>query len=191
MKAIMGLAAPGRGEIFYAGRDITGLRPHQRARGGIGYIPQEKLLFSKMSVYENLLTGSKGRNRGSTWDMVLELFPDLRDKLSKKAGSLSGGQQQMLAIARALLIDPDLLLLDEPSTGLMPTMVSDLAEVIVKLNKAGITVLLVEEKIPLALKLADRIYVMDVGKIVFDGLAGSIDENELLSHYLGVGRREV
>ncbi len=189
LKTIMGLVNPRQGEIFYDGKDITGLRPYQRARGGIGFIPQDKLLFKKMTVYENLLTGSKGQNHGQTWDMVLELFPDLREKLSRKAGSLSGGQQQMLAIARALLINPDLLILDEPSIGLMPIMISSLAEVITKLNGVGITVLLVEEKIPFALRLAHRIYVMDVGKIVYQGMAGSIDENELLSHYLGVNQR--
>lgn len=190
LKTIMGLASPRDGGIYYDGNNVTGLPPFQRANRGIGYIPQEKLLFTKMTVYENLLTGIKSRKPNETWDMVLELFPVLKDKMSKKAGSLSGGEQQMVAIARALLTSPDLLLLDEPSTGLMPTMISRLAEVIQKLNGLGISVLLVEEKIPLALKLAHRIYVMDVGQVVYSGDARGISEEDLLSRYLGVSRKE-
>jgi len=190
LKTIMGLAGPRQGSIIYGGKDLTGLPPHRRAIGGIGYIPQEKLLFSKMTVYENLLTGIKSRRPNQTWAMVMELFPVLQAKINKKAGSLSGGEQQMLAIARALLTGPELILLDEPSTGLMPTMISRLAEVIQKLNSLGISVLLVEEKIPLALKLAHRIYVMDVGQIVFEGDAGGINEEDLLVRYLGVSRKE-
>lgn len=190
LKTIMGLASPRDGGIYYDGNNVTGLPPFQRASRGIGYIPQEKLLFTKMTVYENLLTGIKSRKTNETWDMVLELFPVLKDKMSKKAGSLSGGEQQMVAIARALLTSPDLLLLDEPSTGLMPTMISRLAEVIQKLNGLGISVLLVEEKIPLALKLAHRIYVMDVGQVVYSGDARGISEEDLLARYLGVSRKE-
>ena len=190
LKTIMGLASPRDGGIYYDGNNVTGLPPFQRASRGIGYIPQEKLLFTKMTVYENLLTGIKSRKPNETWDMVLELFPVLKDKMSKKAGSLSGGEQQMVAIARALLTSPDLLLLDEPSTGLMPTMISRLTEVIQKLNGLGISVLLVEERIPLALKLAHRIYVMDVGQVVYSGDARGISEEDLLARYLGVSRKE-
>lgn len=189
LKAIMGLVNPRQGVIYYDGKDLTGLPPYQRAGKGIGYIPQEKLLFGKMTVYENLLTGMKSRKTNKAWDMVMELFPVLQDKMSKKASSLSGGQQQMLAIARALLTEPKLLLLDEPSTGLMPSMISRLAEVILTLNSIGISVLLVEEKIPLALRLAHRIYVMDVGQIVFNGEAKNVSEEDLLVRYLGVSRQ--
>jgi len=190
LKTIMGLVNPRQGGIFYAGENLTGLPPYRRAGKGIGYIPQEKLLFSKMTVYENLLTGIKSRKRNETWNLVLDLFPVLREKMARKASSLSGGEQQMLAIARALLTEPDLLLLDEPSTGLMPTMISRLAEVIRKLNTLGISVLIVEEKIPFALKLAHRIYVMDVGQIVYQGDAESLGEEDLFIRYLGVNRQK-
>lgn len=186
MKSVMGLINPRQGKIVFNGEEITNLLPFQRARKGIGYIPQEKLLFKNMTVYENLLTGLKNKKSSETWETVLELFPVLREAMYRKAGALSGGEQQMLAIARALLTEPKLLILDEPSTGLMPSMISRLGDIIRKLNSVGISILVVEEKIPFAFELAHRIYVLDVGQVIYTGDTKNIKEEDLLSRYLGV-----
>ena len=186
LNTIMGLNNPRGGKILFEGEDITPLPPYKRAFKGIGYVPQEKLLFKKMTVYENLLTGLKNQKNKETWEMVVELFPVLQEAMYRKAGALSGGEQQMLAIARALLTEPSLLVIDEPSTGLMPAMITRVSEVIKKLNSLGISILIVEEKIPFALELANRIYVMDVGKMIYTDEAENIEEEDLLVRYLGV-----
>lgn len=186
LRSIMGLAKPQKGSISLDGTDITGLTPHEVARMGIGYVPQERGLFSKMSVWENLKTGGRNGRNNDRWDMVFDLFPVLKERLKQKAGTLSGGEQQMLAIARALLSNPQILLLDEPSTGLAPVMIGKLAEAIKRLNTDGLSILLVEEKISLALELSRRLYVMDVGRIVYDGYSEALQEEELLLRYMGV-----
>lgn len=188
LKSIMGLVKSRQGQIFMNDVDIKGLAPFRRARMGIGYVPQGMYLFRKLTVHENLKTGLRQKRNEDALNMVFKLFPILKERLTQKAGTLSGGEQQMVTIARALLTDPQLLLLDEPSTGLMPTMISRLADVIRRLNSTGISILLVEEKIPLAMELAHRISVMEVGKIVYEGDAASIQEGDLLMRYLGVGR---
>jgi len=188
LKSIMGLVKPREGKIFLGGVDIKGMAPFRRARTGIGYVPQGMHLFRKLTVQENLKTGLGPRKDEDALNMVFELFPVLKERLTQKAGTLSGGEQQMVTIARALLTDPQLLLLDEPSTGLMPTMISRLADAIRKMNVAGISILLVEERIPLAMELAHRISVMEVGRIVYEGDVASIQEGDLLVRYLGVGR---
>jgi branched-chain amino acid transport system ATP-binding protein len=154
---------------------------------GIGYVPQGRHLFPKMTVMENLKTGMLGRSGRSDLDRVFELFPNIRDRLQRKAGSLSGGEQQAVAISRAILKNPEVLILDEPTTGLMPLFVSSLKDIIRKLNDEGMTILLVEERVPFTLALADRVYFMVNGRIEYittrKELAGRKD---LLVRYLGV-----
>jgi ABC-type branched-subunit amino acid transport system ATPase component len=186
LKSILGLVRIRRGGIFLDGVEISRMAPFRRARAGIGYVPQGMYLFRKLTVYENLKTGLKHRHDQNAMDMVFELFPILKDRRTQRAGTLSGGEQQMLTIARALLTDPQLLVVDEPSTGLMPTMVSRLVDVLRRLNGEGLSILLVEEKIPMAMELAHRIFVMEVGKIVHEGDAVSIQKGDLLVRHLGV-----
>jgi len=186
LKTIMGLLRQARGRVVLDGVDLGNLPPFRRARQGLGYVPQDRLLFGALTVGENLRSAMGRRREGQALEMVHELFPVLKERSTQTAGTLSGGEQQMLAIARALLTGPRILLLDEPSTGLMPGMVARLADVIRKLNGAGISVLLVEEKIPLALELAHRIYVVDVGSIVHESDAAGIRAGDVLVRYLGV-----
>ncbi|UCD80624.1 MAG: ATP-binding cassette domain-containing protein, partial [Desulfobacterales bacterium] len=135
LRTIMGLTNVKNGSIRFSGTEISRMPARQRSLAGIGYVPQDKLLFSKMAVEENLKAASRKRRSPQEWEMVYELFPDLRERRQQKAGTLSGGQQQMLTIARALLTRPKLLLLDEPSTGLMPALIKRIAEVIRLLNR--------------------------------------------------------
>jgi branched-chain amino acid transport system ATP-binding protein len=186
LKSIMGLVRPRRGKISLDGKDTEGMPPFVRARRGIGYAPQEMLLFKKMTVEENMKTALRSRKSSDALDSIFELFPVLKVRLNQRAGTLSGGEQQMLNIARALLTNPQILLLDEPSTGLMPKAIMALADVIRRLSARGIGILLVEEKIPLVMELAHRISIMEIGKVVYEGDAASIQEN-LLLRYLGVG----
>jgi branched-chain amino acid transport system ATP-binding protein len=184
LRTIMGLTSA-KGRVDFEGINISMLTPYQRARKGIGYIPQDKMLFTKMTVYENLVSGMIHFNKKNI-DMVLEFFPVLKNKMFRKANSLSGGEQQMLAIARALVSKPEILLLDEPSTGLMPLMITRVGEVIKELNRLGISILIVEEKIHFALNLAHKVYIMNVGKIVHSCDAQEIGGDDLIARYLGV-----
>jgi branched-chain amino acid transport system ATP-binding protein len=187
LKSIMGLVRPRQGKIFLDGVDTEGMAPFMRARMGIGYVPQGMLLFRKLTVRENMKTALRHRKAGDALNLVFELFPVLKERLNQRAGTLSGGEQQMVSIARALLTNPRILLLDEPSTGLMPTAISRLADVIGRLNARGIGILLVEEKIPLVMELAHRVSIMEVGRIAYEGDVASIQEGNLLVRYLGVG----
>jgi ABC-type branched-subunit amino acid transport system ATPase component len=153
----------------------------------MGYVPQERLLFGRLTVEENLRAGMSHRRDPRAVEMVHDLFPVLGERRRQRAGTLSGGEQQMVAIARALVSGPEVLLLDEPSNGLMPAMVGRLAEVITRLNLAGISVLLVEEKVPLALELAQRVYVLDVGRIVHAGDRASVERDDVLGRHLALG----
>lgn len=186
LRGIVGHAGLRRGCIRWEGQAFEQLPPYQRSRRGLGYVPQDKLLFTAMTVEENLKAGARGRRSPREWDMVYELFPDLRDRLHQKAGTMSGGEQQMLTIARALLTRPKLLLLDEPSTGLMPIMIDRVADVIRRLHAEGISVLIVEEQVPLALELSARLYILDVGQVVFSGETRCVDPESLIQQYMGV-----
>jgi branched-chain amino acid transport system ATP-binding protein len=188
LRSIMGLTRLKEGAIRFAGTVVDKLQPHRRSRLGLGYVPQEKLLFATMSVEENLKAAARGHASAEDWDLVFRLFPDLKERLKQKAGTMSGGEQQMLTIARALLTKPQLLLLDEPSTGLMPTMIARLAEVIRRLHQKGMSILIVEEQIPLAMELASRLYILDVGQVIFAGDADSVNQHDLLRQYMGVSR---
>ncbi|OPY65949.1 MAG: High-affinity branched-chain amino acid transport ATP-binding protein LivF [Syntrophorhabdaceae bacterium PtaU1.Bin034] len=187
LNSIMGFVKPRAGKIFFGETDITPLPSFKIGRMGIGYVPQGRHLFPKMTVMENLKTGMLGRSGRSDLDRVFELFPNIRDRLQRKAGSLSGGEQQAVAISRAILKNPEVLILDEPTTGLMPLFVSSLKDIIRKLNDEGMTILLVEERVPFTLALADRVYFMVNGRIEYittrKELAGRKD---LLVRYLGV-----
>jgi len=187
LRAIMGLTKPTSGKILFKNVDITRLPTFKIAKLGIGYVPQGRHLFTRLTVLENLKTGFKGKLDKDTISDIFKLFPVLKERLSQVAGTLSGGEQQMLAIARALATNPDLLLMDEPTTGLMPALVSKFKEVIKRLNDEGMTILLVEQKVPLALDLSDRIYIMEKGRIMYSGKPEELRRNEdLLLRYLGV-----
>jgi branched-chain amino acid transport system ATP-binding protein len=186
LKAVMGLVRPRRGQVLLEGNDITSAPPHVRARKGIGYVPQGRLLFDSLTVEQNLSAVSRD-GRGSR-DWIYELFPLLRERSRQKAGTLSGGEQQMLAIARALTNRPQFLLLDEPSTGLMPSVLEPLKGALRHLAEEGIGVVLVEEKVPFALELASRGYIIETGAIVHQGDADSLRDEEVLVRHLGVAR---
>ena len=190
LKAIMGLVKSRSGSIQLEGQKLTRLNPHEIPRLGIAYVPQGRRLFPFLTVEENLQMGLLVRNKGSqTLDWVLNLFPALKELLRQHAGTLSGGQQQMLAMARALCLEPKLLLLDEPSEGLMPSLVEKLLSSIVELKMHGVAVLLVEQKIEAALKVADRITFLENGSIRGEATPDDLAVNpQPLHRYVGVRR---
>lgn len=190
IKTIMGLVTPQSGSIIYKGQDITKLPAHKRAELGIGYVPEGRRVFPRLSVEENLRMGAysvKDKNRvRQKINEIYEIFPRLGERKNQLAGTMSGGEQQMLAIGRALTLDPKLLLIDEVSMGLMPIMVNTCFEVIGNLNKQGITILVVEQNANKALKVADRGYVLETGNIVLTDTAENLRGNEIVqSAYLG------
>ena len=187
MRSIAGLTPPRSGVIRYKGRDIAGLEAHRVSRLGIALVPETRDIFSYLTAGENL---SIARRRESRWQMdnVLERFPSLKQRLSNKGRELSGGEQQMLAIARALLTGPDLLLLDEPSQGLAPLVVDAVMNTIRDLKKERVSMLLVEQNAEMALQLADRVYVIDHGTVVFEGTPAALRaDRQVTTTYLGVG----
>lgn len=187
LNTIMGFVKPKAGKILFKGKDITKLQTFKIGRMGIGYVPQGRHLFPKMTVLENLKTGMSGKSDKEDIEKIFQLFPNLKGRLYQKAGSLSGGEQQAVAISRAILKKPDILMLDEPTTGLMPLFVSSLKEIIKKLNNDGMTILLVEEKVPFTLSLAHRVYFMVKGKIEYMTTREELKEREdILIKYLGV-----
>ena len=187
MRSIAGLTPPRSGEIRYKGRDIAGLEAHRVSRLGIALVPETRDIFSFLSAKENL---SIAQRKTSRWqiDNVLERFPRLKERLNNKGRELSGGEQQMLAIARALLTGPDLLLLDEPSQGLAPLVVNAVMDTIRDLKKERVSMLLVEQNAEMALQLADRVYVIDHGTVVFEGTPAALRaDRQVTTTYLGVG----
>ncbi len=177
MKSIMGLTPPKEGSVVFNGEDITGQKPYLLFRKGIGYVPDDRRVFADLSVDDNL---NIVHNRGTDWnkERVYELFPALSEIKMRRAGHLSGGEQQMLTIARALMGGPELLLLDEPTEGLAPLIVRDLEEQILKLRDAGISILLSEQNVRSALKMIGRVYVIDNGSIRFEGTVSELEANE-------------
>lgn len=187
LKTIMGLVKPKAGKVLFKDADITPLPAFKVARRGIGYVPQGRHLFPKMTVLENLKTGMRNQSDEHQLEEVFSLFPVLKGRVHQVAGTLSGGEQQALAISRALIKRPEILLLDEPTTGLMPILVLKLKEVIDQLNDRGMAILLVEEKIPFALSLADRAYFMVKGKIEYHAEREELQgKKEILIRYLGI-----
>ncbi len=171
LKVIMGLLVPRRGTIVFDGTDITRLPPYERARLGIGYAPQGREIFPSLTVLQNLVVGARRkRPTPESMDYVLSLFPALSRMLGKRGGDLSGGQQQQLAIARALISDPTLLLLDEPTEGIQPSIVHEIAAVLERIKQEGRrSILLVEQYLEFARSICDRFYVMEKGGVVLEG----------------------
>ena len=185
---IMGYLKPRPGRILFRGRDIAALPPYAVARLGFGFVPQERGIFPSLTVRENLTVFARGTAGGRwTLERILELFPSLRARERNLGFQLSGGEQQMLAIARALMLNPSLLLLDEPSEGLAPMIVQDIIEVLRNLKREGLAILLVEQNLRTALAVADRHHVMNKGEICFTGSSGELEGNEfVLRNYLSV-----
>ena len=190
LKAIMGLVKSRSGGIQLEGRELTRLDPHEIPQLGIAYVPQGRRLFPSLTVEENLRMGLLVRDKGpETLDWVLKLFPALKELLRQRASTLSGGQQQMVAMARALCLGPKLLLLDEPSEGLMPSLVEKLLNTIVELKVHGVTVLLVEQNIEAALRVADRIAFLENGSVRGESTPDELAVNpQSLLRYVGVRR---
>jgi branched-chain amino acid transport system ATP-binding protein len=188
--SLIGLTPPRRGKVIFAGEDLTGQPAHVIARKGIGFVPEDRRIFPDLSVVENLeLAAKRGRNGRYEWtvDKVLRVFPALEPLRHRKGGLLSGGEQQMLTIGRALMGNPDLLLLDEPSAGLSPLVVKMLGAQIRNLQSEGETILLAEQNADFALKLADRAYVIDKGAICYAGTAREVLTDERIRReYLAV-----
>jgi branched-chain amino acid transport system ATP-binding protein len=189
MRSVMGLTPPSAGRILWQGRDIAGWAPHRVARVGIGYVPEDRRIFAELSVQENLEVGARAARRPGRWtiETVGELFPVLRERRDQRGGFLSGGEQQMLTIARTLTGNPELLLLDEPSEGLAPMILEQIVTAIKSLKDEGLAILLVEQNLPTALALGDRHHVLNKGEICYTGTSAELDGNEqVLRDYLSV-----
>jgi branched-chain amino acid transport system ATP-binding protein len=187
-RAICGMLAVSAGRVRFDGRDITGRPAHRVARAGLAYVPAERHLFPGMSVRENLLLGAyPGRPDPSAFELVRDLFPRLKERRKQPAGSLSGGEQQMLAVGRALMSRPRLLMLDEPTTGLAPKLARSAYQALQALKETGVTLLVAEQQVPLALSLADRGYVLENGRVRLEGASEDLERNpEVRRAYLGV-----
>ena len=189
MRSIMGLTAPQQGRVVWKGRDIAGREPYQIADLGIGFVPEDRRIFADLTVWENLDVAARSRGGTSAWTLerVFGLFPKLRELVDRQGGFLSGGEQQMLTIARTLMGNPELLLLDEPSEGLAPLVVDHLKEQIARLKQDGLTILLAEQNVDFCLDLADRVYVLEKGHIRYEGTAASFREDESIrAQYLAL-----
>ena len=187
MRSIMGLTPPHAGRVMWKGTDITGWPPYRVAQAGVGFVPEDRRIFADLTVWENLDVATRRREgAGSPWtvERVFDLFPKLRELANRHGGHLSGGEQQMLTIARTLMGNPELLLLDEPSEGLAPLVVDHLREQIARLKGEGLTILLAEQNTEFSLALADRVYVLEKGSIRFSGSATRLREDEALRHQL-------
>ena len=188
MSAIIGFLPPRKGAIRLFGEPIAGLAPERIARKGVGFVPQGRRIFPTLTVRENLRV-SERRSASSVWNLarVFELFPQLEERAEQVAGSLSGGEQQMLAIARALMGNPRVLLMDEPSEGLAPLIVAEVGRTIARLKDEGQSILLVEQNVRLALELADEVVILNTGRVAYNGPVASVRDNEaLITQHLGV-----
>jgi branched-chain amino acid transport system ATP-binding protein len=192
LKTIMGLVQPSRGAVWLDGRPITGMPPHKLARRGIGYVPEDRRIFRLLTVMENLRTGLDrsgltDEKRRALLDKVFTFFPVLAERRSQAGGTLSGGEQQMLAIARAMMLEPKIILLDEPTEGLMPRMVSQIRQIVEVLHKDGVAILLVEQNVPLTLEASQRIYIMEKGSVRHHCAASDISVHDpIIKQYLGL-----
>ena len=186
LRAVMGLTPPSAGQVFWKGDDITGWAPHRVARAGIGFVPEDRRIFTELTTWENLDVAQRVAGRSGAWtiEALYGLFPKLRELRDRQGGFLSGGEQQMLTIARTLMGNPELLLLDEPSEGLAPLVVDQLLERVAALKRQGLTILLAEQGVAFSLALADRVYVLEKGRIRFSGAAASLREDAALRHEL-------
>jgi branched-chain amino acid transport system ATP-binding protein len=192
LKTIMGLVQPSRGTVLLEGKSVTGLAPHRLARLGIGYVPEDRRIFRLLTVMENLRTGldrhgvSEARKQALLAN-VYDYFPVLAERRNQAGGTLSGGEQQMLAIARAMMLEPKIILLDEPTEGLMPRMVSQIRDIIEVLRRKEVAILLVEQNVPLTLEASQRIYIMEKGAVRHHAAASELRVNDaVIQQYLGV-----
>jgi branched-chain amino acid transport system ATP-binding protein len=192
LKTICGLVRPAQGRVEFEGRDVTGWPPHRLPALGIAYVPEDRRIFRLLTVLENLRTGldrpgvSEGR-RTELLEKVYHHFPVLRERRSQAGGTLSGGEQQMLAIARAMMLEPKIILLDEPTEGLMPRMVGQIREIIRVLHAEGVAILLVEQNVPLTLEVSSRVYIMEKGVVRHQAAASELRErHDVIRQYLGV-----
>tara|TARA_B100001245_G_C22888141_1_gene427418 strand:- start:206 stop:901 length:696 start_codon:yes stop_codon:yes gene_type:complete len=178
VRTIMGLTPPREGNIYLRDTNIARWSPHRIARAGVAYVPEGRMIFPDLTVVENIDVGKRVEPKTWTVSRLFELFPGLAERKYNKGGQLSGGEQQMLAVARALVTDPEVILLDEPSQGLAPLVVRELSKVIIQLSKENVTVLLVEQNLRLAEILSDRISIMVKGRIVFDAPIDEFQKNK-------------
>ncbi len=192
LMSVSGLVTPSQGSIWFEGQEITDMQPDKIVHLGISHVPEGRKIFPGLSVKENLQTGSLGNKsitkvrRAELMEECYNLFPRLRERANQAGGSLSGGEQQMLAIARGLMMDPEIIMLDEPSLGLAPIIVEEIFELIVKIRDRGKTVLLIEQNAAMALSIADRGYVMEVGRIILSGKSKDIrSDPRIREAYLG------
>ena len=188
IRSIIGFTPPRRGRIVLRGEDITRLPAHEIARRGVGLVPQGRRIFASLGVGEHLEIGQRaGNGAGWSFDRVLELFPRLRERLRNRGNKLSGGEQQMLACGRALVGNPDILLMDEPSEGLAPLLVRELGRILGRLKAGGASILIVEQNLAFALRIADYVYLMSKGRIVYESRPDELLRNpEVKARYLGV-----
>ncbi len=179
VKAIIGEVTP-HGTIRFKGRDIAGLPSYKIARIGLGYVPEQRDIFPSLTVRQNLLLGIKDTRHPGKWrlESMFDMFPNLAERADTAAGVLSGGEKQMLTICRSLMGDPELIMIDEPTEGLAPLIVQQVGELIAKIAQAGVAILLVEQKLSIALKISHRVYVMGHGRIVFEGTPAELKANE-------------
>jgi branched-chain amino acid transport system ATP-binding protein len=188
IKAIMGDVPP-RGSVKFKGVEMVGLQPYEIARAGLGYVPENRDIFPSLTVKENLILGIKSMRKQSRWSFedVYRLFPLLRERADTAAGVLSGGEQQMLTICRTLMGDPDLIMVDEPTEGLAPQLVEVVAHLLTQIAQRGVAILLVEQKLAIALRISVRVYVMGHGRIVFEGHPDDLKANaSVRQEWLGV-----
>ena len=192
LKTIMGLVRPAQGRVVFDNHDVGGMPPYRVARIGIGYVPEDRRIFRLLTVLENLRTGldRHGLNesrREQLLEKVYTNFPVLRERRNQAGGTLSGGEQQMLAIARAMMLEPKVILLDEPTEGLMPRMVGQIHQIIKVLHGEGVAILLVEQNVPLTLEVSDRVYIMEKGVVRHHAPAAELRANHAVIHqYLGI-----
>jgi branched-chain amino acid transport system ATP-binding protein len=192
LKTIMGLVNPSKGRVRFEGNLVTGLPAHRLARIGIAYVPEDRRIFRLLTVMENLRTGLDRRGvsderKQELLDKVFTFFPRLAERRNQAGGTLSGGEQQMLAIARAMMLEPKIILLDEPTEGLMPRMVSQIRDIIDVLHREGVAILLVEQNVPLTLEASQRVYIMEKGSVRHHSAASELRVNDAVIHqYLGV-----
>ena len=179
VKAIMGMV-DNRGEVLWRGKNILGLKAFEIAHLGVGYVPESRDIFAKLTVHQNLMLGQKSAKHQGRWsfDDMYKMFPRLRERQHVEAGVLSGGEQQMLTLCRTLMGDPDLIMIDEPTEGLAPAIVKLVAEYLMELKRRGISVVLVEQKLAIALQISDRVYVMGDRRIVFEGTPAELKADE-------------
>ncbi len=191
LKTIMGLVKPWQGNVVFHGKDITGLAPHTKASQGLVLVPEGRQLFTDMSVYENLEMGAFSKRSKANFhqnlEKVYDMFPRLKERASQKTGTLSGGEQQMVAVARGLMSEPDVLMIDELSLGLAPFLVLDLFEILRRLRKEGLTMLLVEQNVQMALAVSDYAYVVADGRVEIEGPSNEVAANaKVREAYLGI-----